>query len=346
MIRQFFLLLLVTSITTLAANTLANDSLNILVYHHVAEDTPASTSVSPETFRAHLELLRDNGFNVVDLASALESIKNRQPIAENAVAITFDDGYLNLYTNALPMLLEFGYTATFFIATDSIDKNYGNMMSWENLRTLQSSGMTVANHTSNHDYLVRYPVRDGDWRAALEANIVHAQNRLNEELEKSVPKWLAYPYGEFSEELTTLVTELNYIGFGQHSGGVWHGSNWQALPRFAASGIYANTNTLLTKLRSRPMRVNETTLVDMLTSSNQPEVEISLVESDDLNKSLNCFINGSAASYEWRSEDSFFIQSDAALSDGRHRYNCTSRSLSGNFYYWFSKPWLVYSGHN
>ncbi len=320
----------------------ATDHVNILVYHHVSENTPASTSVSPAQFREHLQLFKDQGFTVVSLSKALDSITNDKPLPEKAIAITFDDGYRNIYENAWPILAEFSYPFTIFVATDAIDERYGDMLSWSQIKEMHDHGVTIANHSSDHGYLVRYPDRNEAWYEATKANIEHAQSRLEEELGADVPHWFAYPYGEFSEELKTLLATENYVGFAQHSGGFWRGSDKLAIPRFAAAGIYANTKTLLTKLNSHPMQVDEGQLSDMMTSTRKPLLSANLLSTDDMSKALNCFVNGNWQDANWNDSLNFTLQSNNELPEGRHRYNCTAKSKTADFYYWFSKPWLIY----
>lgn len=320
----------------------AGDHINILVYHHVSENTPASTSVSPAQFRQHLQLLQDEAFTVVDLESALVKLQRGESIADNAVAITFDDGYHNIYDNAWPLLKEFDYPFTVFVATDPIDQQYSDMMSWDQLRDLHHAGVTIANHSTDHAYLVRHHPRDTAWLAQTLKNIETAQQRLQSELGEGVPKWFAYPYGEFTADLANALETKGYTAFAQHSGGVWSGSDFQAIPRFAAAGIYANPETLVTKLRSKPMPVDESTLPDMVTTDTRPALTATLVQREDFAKALNCFVDGSWQDSSWPSDLTFRLQSDNPLGEGRHRYNCTAKAQSGDFFYWFSKPWLIY----
>ena len=68
----------------------------ILQYHHVSTDTPASTSIAPAQFEKHMQYLKDNGFTVVPLSKIVESVQNKQALADKTVAITFDDAYLDI----------------------------------------------------------------------------------------------------------------------------------------------------------------------------------------------------------------------------------------------------------
>lgn len=324
--------------------TFAADHFNILVYHHVSENTPASTSVSPETFREHLQFLSDNNYNLISLQEGLSAIENAQPLPERSVAITFDDGYHNIYDNAWPLLTEFNYPFTVFVATDPIDQGFNDMMTWEQMREMKAAGVVFANHSRDHDYLVRHRNHGTAWKNDVRANIEHAQLRLVEELGNDVPNWFAYPYGEFNAELAAIVGSLGMVGFAQHSGGVWSGSNLQAIPRFAAAGIYSNLTTLKTKLESRPMPINEDLLADMLTADTTPTAVMTLMDTSNLSRNLNCFIDGQPAQAQWLSDTQFSLTATSELGEGRHRFNCTSRAVEGDYFYWFSKPWLVYGG--
>lgn len=335
--------LLITALFLVCCNVaLADDHFNILVYHHVSENTPASTSVSPATFRQHLQFLADNNYNLISLEEGLTAVQNGQPLPKHSVAITFDDGYHNIYDNAWPLLTEFDFPFTVFVATDPIDQRFNDMMTWDQMREMKAAGVTFANHSRDHGYLVRQRSYGDVWAREVTANIEYAQNRLITELGEDVPYWFAYPYGEFNAELADIVNNLGLVGFAQHSGGVWSGTNLQAIPRFAAAGIYSNLNTLKTKLESRPMPVNETVLSDMQTADTQPTAVITLTDTSNLSRSLNCFVDGQSTSAEWLTDNQFRLTADSSLSEGRHRYNCTSRAINGNYYYWFSKPWLVY----
>ena len=65
----------------------------ILVYHHVDTTTPASTSVTPERFAGHLDLLAADGYRVVPLADVVEALRFGKPLPDRAVVLTFDDAY-------------------------------------------------------------------------------------------------------------------------------------------------------------------------------------------------------------------------------------------------------------
>lgn len=333
--------LLLIVISTLLSIAAAQPSLNILVYHHVDSSTPASTSLSPVQFETHLKLLKDNNFNVVRLDEAIDTLINGGELPPKAVALTFDDAYRNVYTNAFPLLKKYNFPFTVFAATDAVDSGRSDTATWEQLRAMKQWGAIIANHTKDHDYLVRHPRLDEAWRLSVKQNIEHAQQRLIAELGNDTPNWLAYPYGEYSVQLQQLLIDMGYVGFAQHSGGLDKNGDFTAIPRFAAAGIYANPATLITKLNSKPMPIDHSQVADMLTNDKTPLMTATLIDAADVNRNLNCFVNGNWQAFNWLDRKTFTLQAETELSVGRHRYNCTAKSLSGDFFYWLSKPWLV-----
>jgi peptidoglycan/xylan/chitin deacetylase (PgdA/CDA1 family) len=90
--------------------------LSIVIYHRVTpEYDPLINEVDPATFTWHLELYRRH-FNVLPLSEAIERLY-RGDLPARALSITFDDGYLDNYTHAMPLLQRFGFSGAFFIAT-------------------------------------------------------------------------------------------------------------------------------------------------------------------------------------------------------------------------------------
>lgn len=103
--------------------------LTILIYHRVldAPDPFYKGEVSKEEFRLHMSIV-SSYFTVLPLNEALICLE-KDTLPERSLCITFDDGYTNNFTNAFPILKEFGFSATFFIATRYI---HGGMM-WNDI---------------------------------------------------------------------------------------------------------------------------------------------------------------------------------------------------------------------
>jgi peptidoglycan/xylan/chitin deacetylase (PgdA/CDA1 family) len=90
----------------------------VLMYHHVSP-SPGLVTLSPEIFRDQMRWLAEHGYRTIgcdDLARFLAG----EPLPEKSVLLTFDDGYLDNYVYAHPILAEFGLKAALFIVTGRI----------------------------------------------------------------------------------------------------------------------------------------------------------------------------------------------------------------------------------
>lgn len=118
---QPFLLSLFKPLASIASGIGKQKKLSILIYHRVLDqpDFMWPDEIDKTIFSWQMQLLA-NYFNVLPLGEALERMQiNTLP--PRAVCITFDDGYADNFTNALPILKQFNLTATFFIASGFLD---------------------------------------------------------------------------------------------------------------------------------------------------------------------------------------------------------------------------------
>lgn len=117
---------LASGLNTLSGNRPAS-GFGILMYHRVAEREPGletpTCNVTPDRFRQQLAGLLSRGFEPWPLRRAIEAHQRRRSIADNVFVVTFDDGYENNLTHALPILQELQIPATIFLATAFLDSD-------------------------------------------------------------------------------------------------------------------------------------------------------------------------------------------------------------------------------
>src|SRR5947207_2890344 len=101
------------------------NKLTILTYHGVS---PEGKFIRPKTFSRHIDFIKRR-YHVLPLDNAVEKLY-RGALPRNALAITFDDGYKNLYDFAFPVLREFNLPATMFLPTDFV---FNKMPIWTDL---------------------------------------------------------------------------------------------------------------------------------------------------------------------------------------------------------------------
>ena len=315
----------------------------ILQYHHVSSTTAPITSISTEMFKQHMQHLKDQQFTVIALPLLIEKIRQKQPLEDKTAVITFDDGYSNVYDNARPILKQFDWPYTVFINPQFVDGGYKKHMNWTQLRQIASEKATIANHTMNHDYLVRTPdgLSQTQWLLKIKQDITLAEQRISKEIGQQ-HKMVAYPYGEFNLTIQKMLRDNGFVGIGQHSGAAGAHTDLTRVPRFPASGFYANLKTLKTKIASLPMPITALTNADPVFGQNPPTLSITAKTADFSPRNLQCFFSGSnRATVKWTADDTFTVTATDQLPQGRSRYNCTapSKSKAGRFY-WFSQPWV------
>ncbi|MDR9828632.1 polysaccharide deacetylase family protein [Vibrio sp. FNV 38] len=337
-----FALLLLSSSSLLATSSFAHaQSLNVLIYHHIADGTPHSTSTRIDDFVAQLDEFERQGFEIVDLQSALAAIEAGESDGKKKLALTFDDGFKSVCDTAYPILKQRKLPFTVFVTTDPVDANYQGYCSWEQLNAMANDGVTIANHTLDHAFLVRESHQNADWFIQAKDNIQQAQSRIEQEIGYA-PKLFAYPYGEYNHMLRDWLKEQGYIAFGQQSGTVEAHSDWQALPRFNAAGHYASLSALRFKTNARALPMQFSELPDPVVTDNQPALTVELGKSSEAHyPHLQCYFNGQTIDIDWHSEHQFTVVPPKPLVSGRHRINCTAPHRNGSPFYWMSQQWLV-----
>jgi peptidoglycan/xylan/chitin deacetylase (PgdA/CDA1 family) len=190
-------------------------SLPVLMYHSVSDAPTTSTralSVRPGMFGAQLCSLRRQGFTGLTFGEMAQRRRTGQPLPARPIVLTFDDGYADLIEEALPRLIEHGFTATVFVTTGWLRDGGrhtaatapGRMLSWAQLAELSAAGVEVAAHTHTH------PQLDQISTARLHAELGDSKRLLEDRLGCPV-RSLAYPYGYSSKRVRTVAREIGYL---------------------------------------------------------------------------------------------------------------------------------------
>lgn len=325
----------------------AADHAVILQYHNFGSGLAPETSVTLERFKAQLEELKKNDSAVWPLSKIISNLREGKSLPDMCVAITIDDAYRSVYEKAYPLLLEYQFPATVFVATEGVDMNLETYLSWDQMREMSGSGITFASHSSSHAYLIRRKKDESpaDWERRVREDITSSIERLESMLEEEVD-FFAYPYGEYNLRLKKIITELDLVAFGQHSGAVWRGSDFAALPRFPVSGKYSEIKSFRVKIRSFPLPViSEQPESPIIKSgSKPPALRLKLKPGDYISSSIACYVSGQGkADINWIDRENNIIEVSAKdyLPKGRSRYNITAIDKDGSRYYWYSHLWIT-----
>ena len=315
----------------------------ILLYHHVATDTPPSTSITPEDFRSHLEFLRDNNFSVIPLDEMINGLREGSQLPDKSVAITFDDGYISIYETAFPMLQSFDFPFTLFLSTGPIDRRQQNYMSWEQVREMSKAGVIIANHMVEHPYMLEKSSGESqtDWIKRQETELLSAETRIEEETGQS-HRYLAYPYGEFDTTIKSMLAENKFFGFAQNSGAIGVNSDFLALPRYPLASIYADLETAQTKLETRAFNVKLIEPKSPVTTIRNPTVTLQFDPNEHNLSQIGCFANSQPVPMNWIDRKNGLVKLEPAqIYEGRRwRYICTAPIPGETRFYWYSVQWI------
>jgi peptidoglycan/xylan/chitin deacetylase (PgdA/CDA1 family) len=320
----------------------------VLLYHHVDDTTPALTSISPQKFIQQLDYLTANDFQVWPLDKIIRYLKSAKPIPDKTVAITFDDSYQSVYHTAFPLLRQRHWPFTVFVSTDDVDHGYNLQSSWQQLREMAKHGATIANHSSGHLHLLKKLAgeSEAEWLQRIKQDIENAEQRIIEQIGSS-KKLFAYPYGEYNQALTELVSSMGYTGFGQQSGAIGEHSDFSSLPRFPFAGNYTELESFALKVLTLPMPVKASAADKPLRhATDKPPLTLRLINPLPQPQSLQCFASLQGKMLlQWLADDELRITPESAIPVGRSRYNCTALFSGGDDddtarYFWHSTPWI------
>lgn len=315
----------------------ASADLVVLQYHHISDQTPASTSTTEALFRAQLERIDDLGLEVVPLDSGTRAALSGKLDDRQQVAITFDDAYASVWATAAPLLEEYGYPYTVFVNTEAVGSH--GYMTWQQLEQASDDpNVLVANHSHDHSHLPRRPGESQEqWRQRTTATLDRAQRILTDKLGGSTPLF-AYPYGEYDEGVEQLIDEREWYGYGQQSGAIGASSDPSRLPRFPMATAYGQLDGLDDKLQSRALPVDASTLPDGILRDNPPTLSFAL-PTDLKPSALTCFASGQGRIAVESNGQTVSVQASDAFNSRRFRYNCTYPAGQGRFY-WLSQQWV------
>ncbi|MDQ0285139.1 peptidoglycan/xylan/chitin deacetylase (PgdA/CDA1 family) [Desulfofundulus luciae] len=187
----------------------------ILMYHKVNPDPRTGglgLRVPPQKFARQMEYLAGHGFHTVSLTDVVDHFQKSKPLPPRPVVITFDDGYLDNYTYAFPILKKYGFTATVFVVAHTVGKTntfdagrqpLNKMAGWRELKEMASYGITIGAHTLDHPRLTRLSLEE------VRRQIKESKALLEAELGRPVEVF-SYPYGEYNREVARVVRESGY----------------------------------------------------------------------------------------------------------------------------------------
>ena len=184
----------------------------ILMYHRIADVSGDRNALPPNKFEAQLAFLARNGYHSITLSDLDAALTTQKPLPPKPVVLTFDDGYKDNLTTALPLLQKYKMVATVFpIACwvgkenkwENFNKQLTTTMNWDELHSWLAAGMEIGAHTANHPFLSHCD------RQELATELQVSKNMLTEKLGIKID-YLCYPYGDFDAETKIAAKQAGY----------------------------------------------------------------------------------------------------------------------------------------
>lgn len=247
MIRSAGLALLIIMIGVIGFSpspAMAENRFAVLVYHDIRDEgaEPGVVTLRTETLVAHFSWLREQGYKVISLEEVVAANEGRRPLPDNAVLLTFDDGYQSMYTRVYPLLKLFNYPAVVAVVGKWMEAGSGErvaydkeqvprerFLSWSQVKEMVDSGLVeVASHSDDlHQGLLanpqgndqpaatalRYDAESGRYETA-EAYLQRIRRDLSQSIQAierhtgRKPRAVIWPYGSYNRETIEIARSL------------------------------------------------------------------------------------------------------------------------------------------
>ena len=263
------------------------DDATVIMYHRFGEDRYPSTSVKLDLFESHLATIAENNWEVLPLAEIVRRLQNDEELPDKVLAISVDDAFLSVYTEAFPRFKQYGFPFTLFIATESIDQNLPGYANWDQIREMRDSGLVdIGSQSHTHPRMQRISFSEA--RQEIERSNMRFMEELGER-----PTLFAYPFGEYSVEVRDLVRDSGFVAaFGQQSGIAHKSIHNYEWPRFSFSDLYGSTDRLKRAVHGLPIPITDVVHEEMVMETNPPVSGFTVADDIEPMSQINCYASG------------------------------------------------------
>jgi len=182
----------------------------ILTYHSI-DPSGSPISIDRDAFAKHVDFLASSKVDVVDVEELLARTGERTD-ERDALAVTFDDGFVNFAAEAWPLLRAARIPTTLFVPSQRVGSDNrwegrdepgiptAPLLGWDELRSLVGEGLTIGSHSRTHAHLDRL---DG---AEIEREVSQSALEIESELALR-PRVFCYPYGDHDDRTVACVAK-------------------------------------------------------------------------------------------------------------------------------------------
>ena len=254
---KHFAKIIICTLSLFSAFAFAQDRYGVLAYHSVVDESAAENqkqyfpqTISAQTLIKHFNWLKENGYNVISWQQVIDAENGKGTLPDNAVLLSFDDGYETMYNVVFPLLKAYNYPAVFAPVTGWLDTPadqkiaYADKMldrsvfaTWSQVKEMEQSGLVeVASHTHNLHNGINANPSGGQLPAVIAPEYKNGKyetedaykNRLKSDFTRSVqtlvnhvgkkPRVMVWPYGQFNDVAVQLARQAgmpHYFSLGE-----------------------------------------------------------------------------------------------------------------------------------
>lgn len=174
-----------------------------VIYYHSIKTIPNNElGMPPEEFEKQISYLAEHGYHSISSQQLYNYYYNKGSLPSRPIMITFDDGYMDNYTTAFPILKKYGFTATVFLIVKKVGDP--NCLTWKEVKELDQEGWDIQSHTLTHPDLTKISSH------LLEQELVDSKAILEKELGKPI-QFFAYPSGKHNDAVVQGVKNAGYL---------------------------------------------------------------------------------------------------------------------------------------
>jgi peptidoglycan/xylan/chitin deacetylase (PgdA/CDA1 family) len=189
---------------------MAQSSFSAILAYHSLDDTGSVLSTSPRVFAEQMRVLSELGVDVVSIGELQERMI-RGDAVKPMIAISFDDGFRNVYECGLSILQRYAFPATVFLVTDYCGRDNSwpsqpprimrqPLLGWREIQEMSRDGISFGSHTRTHPDLRKLSIQQA------EEELVDSKKAIADVTGCSVDT-LAYPYGAYDAALRNLARQ-------------------------------------------------------------------------------------------------------------------------------------------
>ena len=178
------------------------DGIPILAYHMVS-DEDNHYSISIADFEEQMKYLKEEGYAPISLLEFAKAKKGKFNLPEKPIIITFDDGYVDNYTNAVPIMEKYGMRGTIFMVVNEIGKE--RYLTLDQLKDLEKRNIEIGSHTANHLPLATLSSEE-------KKSEIDKSKLLSEWKGLKTVFFMAYPNGSYDKEVEQMLKDGEYLG--------------------------------------------------------------------------------------------------------------------------------------